>query len=312
MQLPKNSTSVSIFVYIVQDNTGESPGAPKTGLAFGDLTSAYYIRERTVSTPISLVTLAGHAAGYSSGGFVEVDATNAPGLYRLDVPNAAFTSATAVNRVAVYVIPGNNAVAAPVNIDLTPYSAIATLDTLATTLPSLVWAASGKTLSGTITDFDELAAALNDISASDVWNNGTRTLSGTLNDFDELAASLNDISAADVWNNGTRTLSGTLNDFDELAASLNDISASDVWSHGTRDLTDKDGFALSATGLDTIVIETGVTAPEALRAMSAVLAGEVAGMDTNMPAFKGISSATTRVSANTDEDGNRSSVSLNL
>lgn len=312
MQIPKNSTSVSVFVYIVQDNNGASPGSPKTGLAYDDLTSAYYVRERSVATSITLATLAGAATAYASGGFAEVDATNAPGLYRLDVPNAAFTSSGTINRVAIYVIPGNDAVAAPLIIDLTPASVLNSLDALAAAIPSLTWAHSTRTLSGTIADFDDLAAALNDVSAADVWGYVTRELTGTLNDFDDLAGALNDISAADVWSAGGRTLSGTLNDFDELAAALNDISAADVWAHGTRALTDKDGFALSASGLDSIVIETGVNAPEALRAVSAVLAGEASGLDTNMPAFKGIDSATTRVSATTDADGNRSSVSLNL
>jgi hypothetical protein len=74
---------------------------------------------------------------------------------------------------------------------------------------------------------------------------------------------------------------------------------------------DKTNYALSSGGLDTIVIETGVNCRQAIQAVAAVLAGESTDVDTGSPVFKGIDSATTRVSG-TSSGGNRSSITLNL
>lgn len=79
------STSQSIDVYI-QDTAG----AALTGLAYNTASLvAYYRRPGGSATAITLATLANAQAAYSSGGFVAVDGTNCPGLYRLDIPNAA-------------------------------------------------------------------------------------------------------------------------------------------------------------------------------------------------------------------------------
>lgn len=79
------STSKSIDVYI-QDTAG----AALTGLAYNTASLvAYYRRPGGSATAITLATLANAQAAFSSGGFVAVDGTNCPGLYRLDIPNAA-------------------------------------------------------------------------------------------------------------------------------------------------------------------------------------------------------------------------------
>jgi hypothetical protein len=80
------STSVSIDLMVRKktDNTA------LTGLVFNTAGNiASYRRQGAARAAISLVTQTVTGA-YSSGGFVEVDATNMPGLYRLDVPDAAF------------------------------------------------------------------------------------------------------------------------------------------------------------------------------------------------------------------------------
>lgn len=59
-------------------------------------------------------------------------------------------------------------------------------------------------------------------------------------------------------------------------------------------------------------IETGITNRKAMRANSAVLAGQVTGAPGS-PAHKAINNAdTTRVTTTADTDGNRSAVTLNL
>lgn len=79
------STSVRVLATV----RNATSGALLTGLAFG--TSglvASYARWGSARTAITLVTNTVGGA-YSSGGFVEVDATNMPGLYQIDIPNAA-------------------------------------------------------------------------------------------------------------------------------------------------------------------------------------------------------------------------------
>ncbi len=76
-----NATSKTLHLYL---------GA--TGLLFNTSgLSARYTRSGSNSVAISLVSQTSNGA-WVSGGFAEIDAINQPGLYRLDVPNAAFVS----------------------------------------------------------------------------------------------------------------------------------------------------------------------------------------------------------------------------
>ena len=75
------STSQSIELYL--GATGLT--ASTSGLA------AYYNRTRTASVSIPLVART-IAQAWTAGGFAEVDATNMPGIYRLDVPDAALAA----------------------------------------------------------------------------------------------------------------------------------------------------------------------------------------------------------------------------
>jgi hypothetical protein len=76
-----NSTSQSIELYL--GATGLT--ASTSGL------SARYNRTRTASVSIPLVART-IAQAWTAGGFAEVDATNMPGVYRLDIPDAALAS----------------------------------------------------------------------------------------------------------------------------------------------------------------------------------------------------------------------------
>lgn len=75
---------------------------------------------------------------------------------------------------------------------------------------------------------------------------------------------------------------------------------------------DKAGYALSGAGLDSIVIETGINARQALSPILAACAGVVAGAGTGTITIKGGNVATTRITAATDGSGNRTAVALAL
>jgi hypothetical protein len=82
------STSVITYAYLQT-----VAGAPVTGLAFGSATASY-TRQGGALTSVTLS--AGTPGGaWGSGKFIEVDATNCPGLYRIDWPDAAFAAGSA-------------------------------------------------------------------------------------------------------------------------------------------------------------------------------------------------------------------------
>ena len=91
--ITKGATSVSVDVFIRDSSV--STGVGLTGLVFNTASlTAYYTRQNAAATAITLATQTATGA-FSSGGFVAVDGTNMPGLYRLDIPDAVL--ATGVN-----------------------------------------------------------------------------------------------------------------------------------------------------------------------------------------------------------------------
>ncbi len=122
MIVTAGSTNVSVYFYIVGDAGHATPGEPVTGLLFSDIEtggSASYVRQGAARTDLTLVTLASASAAHTDGGFILVDDTNMPGLYRCDFPDAAF--ATGVDQVFLQIVvaAANNAVAAPILVDIT-------------------------------------------------------------------------------------------------------------------------------------------------------------------------------------------------
>ena len=75
---------------------------------------------------------------------------------------------------------------------------------------------------------------------------------------------------------------------------------------------DKAGYLLASSGLDAIQVEGGVNARQAFAPILAACAGVVAGAGTGVVVIKGGNASTTRITATTDNAGNRSSVTLNL
>jgi hypothetical protein len=101
------STSQSIELYL---------GA--TGLAFNTSgLAAYYVRNQAAPVAITLVTQTPTGA-WSSGGFAEISSSLVPGVYRLDLPNAAFASGASDVTIVVRGAAGTNG--AVLTVNLTP------------------------------------------------------------------------------------------------------------------------------------------------------------------------------------------------
>ena len=75
---------------------------------------------------------------------------------------------------------------------------------------------------------------------------------------------------------------------------------------------DKSGYILASTGLDGIQIESGINARQALSPILAASAGVLIGAGTGTVVIKGGNVAVTRITASTDNAGNRTSVTLSL
>lgn len=88
-QIKAGSIDQTIYVVLVDSTTK----ARKTGLVYNSAgAKSYYTRTRSAAASITLATLAAATSAHADGGFKEVDATNAPGLYRLDIPDAVIAS----------------------------------------------------------------------------------------------------------------------------------------------------------------------------------------------------------------------------
>jgi len=168
MRIVPDSTSQSVYLKIV-----DALGQPKTGLVYNSSGAmGVYIRQGGSATTFALVTLAFANSAYSSGGFKEVDATNAPGFYRLDIPNAALL--TGVNQV-YYTVVMTGYLCSTITIDLQATSSdaanIAAIKAVTDTLSIAaiadeVWdeALSGHSTAGTagkaVTDIEADTTAL--------------------------------------------------------------------------------------------------------------------------------------------------------
>lgn len=117
IQSAKTSQSVNIFI---QDSS-KSTGVGLAALVFNSagLTAYYtFTGANATSTQITLATLAAVNSAYSSGGFKEIDATNMPGIYRLDLPNAVIAAAKG-QTVAVYLQGATNMAPCVLEIEMT-------------------------------------------------------------------------------------------------------------------------------------------------------------------------------------------------
>ncbi|MDD4308716.1 MAG: hypothetical protein PHU53_07935, partial [Thermoplasmata archaeon] len=102
--------AVDVVTYFVL--VDPATGVPETGLTITDL-DATYTRDGAAASKADLTACAAVDAAHSDNTAIQVDATNAPGLYRVDWPDAAF--ATGVARVQLCV---NGAAISPAHLEV--------------------------------------------------------------------------------------------------------------------------------------------------------------------------------------------------
>jgi hypothetical protein len=98
-EVKKGTTSRSEYFNLVE----KTAGTAKTGVTPGNLYIAY-TRSRLSCVASVCTALANSASAWLNVGAIEVDATNAPGLYRVDVPDAAYSNNANVSDVILTLI----------------------------------------------------------------------------------------------------------------------------------------------------------------------------------------------------------------
>ena len=114
------STSQSIELYL--GATGLT--ASTSGL------SASFNRTRSLAVPITLVAVSLMNDGWVSGGFKEVDASTMPGVYRLDLPNAALAAGADDVTVVVRGASGTNGAVMTIKLSSGGLTAAQTADAI--------------------------------------------------------------------------------------------------------------------------------------------------------------------------------------
>lgn len=119
LTVKEGSTSRREYVF-VQDSASTT-GAGKTGIAHNASgIKAYYVRPGGSSQAITLASLVSPTAAFGSGsGWIEVDATNMPGIYRFDVPDAVF--AVGAEKAVVMVFGASGMAPVVLEYDLVKY-----------------------------------------------------------------------------------------------------------------------------------------------------------------------------------------------
>jgi len=254
MIVTAGSIDRSVYYYIVQDASGASPGEPVTGLLFSDIEtggSASFVRQGAARVDLTLVTLSSASTTHTDGGFIEVDATNMPGLYRCDYPDAAWITGVDQIFCQIVVAAAKNAVAAPILIDLTDVDLRDSVRAGLTALPNAAADAAGGLVvsdSGGL-DMDGVLSG-NTPQTADNDTKLTTLLAriiGTLAAGTHNPATAAQIAVLSDWINGGR-LDLIL---DIIAVNVDGLDGAAM--RGTEGaLTDKAGFSLSAIGLDLI------------------------------------------------------------
>ena len=96
--IKRGTVKSSIYVELRDSTTNDV----KTGMAFDSAGIVLsYVRGGEARVAITPADLASATAAWASGGFKEVDATNCPGVYRLDLPTAALIASDKADELIV-------------------------------------------------------------------------------------------------------------------------------------------------------------------------------------------------------------------
>ena len=190
--IPAGSTDQTIDVFL-QDSSS-STGAGLTGLLYNTSGLTCYYRKGATgtSTQLSLATQTVGGA-HSDGGFVEIDSTNQPGMYRLDLSDTIVASE---GYVTIYLQGAANLLPTPIRVDVVS----ATRGLAGTALPAAAADAAGGLVisdAGGLDIDNRLVSATATAALEDQYD-GTGLTGDTYPATQAEIAALNDPSAAEI------------------------------------------------------------------------------------------------------------------
>lgn len=262
-----NNTSRTEYVFI--QNSSVSTGAGLTGLVFNSagLTADYCV-ERGARVNIPLVTQTATGA-YSSGGFVAVDGTNLPGLYRFDIPNAVF--ATAGTDKAIVMLKGATNMA-PVLLEyqIVAFNPDDAVRLGLTAIPNVVQGTTGSIALGNatgavtvVTNNDKTGYALSGTQTFNVTGNITGNLSGSVGSVTgNVTGSVGSVtgsvtgSVGSIASGGITTASFATGAINAAAIATDAIGSDELAATATAEIAD----AILARNLDSSGNEASTTA----------------------------------------------------
>jgi len=154
MQVAPNGTNQSVYFEI-----RDLLGTPKTGLVYNSAGAmATYTRQGSQSVTITLSSLISADGVFSAGGFIE---TSTAGLYRLDVPNAAWVSGVSLVNV---IVRFDNAITNKLHVDIVAGSTLTSEAIADEVLTSLVAGRGVGSLGQTLLDLTSAESTLSQSS----------------------------------------------------------------------------------------------------------------------------------------------------
>jgi len=197
------SQTIDVFIRDSSSTTGQG----LSGLAYnsGSLVASYRKGATGTRTAITLATQTVGGA-FSSGGFVEIDATNMKGVYRLDLPNAAVDTA---GFVTVFLSGATNMVPVALRIDCRA-------------LPSDVKQFGGTALTAAIGIPEVKVASIADnaVNASSLATDAVTEIQSGLATQTTANTIANDTTMIREVSEASRILKSTVNDFAATSTSF--------------------------------------------------------------------------------------------
>lgn len=238
------TTDVSIPVLL----TKTADGTEQTAVVYSSVTASYW-RQGGTRTAITMAALTNVNDAHSDGGWKEVDSTNQPGIYRFDVPDAAFAVGAEwvivslkVASTFVYHERFNlESAGGAENFARLGAPSGASIAADIAAIPAAVWAVGTRTLTG-------FGSLVSDIWAAAVDSGGVTTLLGRLS---ALRASYLDKL------NVTGTLANTDN-ADTFKADVSNLSTLDATAVQTASEAALSAYD-AATGTDVTNAQTALT-----------------------------------------------------
>jgi len=166
------STSQTIDIFVLDSSS--TVGAGLTGLAFNTAGLTCYYRKGAIATPAPITLATQTVTGaWATGGFVAVDATNMPGVYRLDIPNVVLDTA---GMVTMYLRGATNMAPVVLEIEVVAVDIYDTVRLGLTAIPNVAQGTTGSLPTGNATG----QVTLSGTQTFNMTGNITGNLSGSV------------------------------------------------------------------------------------------------------------------------------------